>query len=128
MAYLELKSGKKTSISAEQGAFLWKALRNPSGLDEELLEKVQGIKAIYLAWRNAPDDYIRENLKGIVPIALNDWAVDRRTGRPTRPQSDHAWKFAKRWGLWENGGPSLLVTDPAAFTQTTLAGSLEVDD
>lgn len=113
MAYLITTDGKKLCISTKVGLFLWISLLNPDNIDSETTTKLQKISDIYLNWRTAPDDYIQNKLESIIPIALLDWFVDRH-GIPTKPQSDHAWTFAKRWGLWENGAPSYLVTGASA--------------
>lgn len=128
MAYLVLKTGKKMAITREHGEFLWKSLHDPSGLDEEQLDKLANVQEIYLNWRNAPDEYIRENLGGIIPMALNDWSVTGH-GKLIKPQSNFAWQFARRWGLWENGQvTNLAIYGMALPAQTTLAGGLAVDD
>lgn len=105
------------SISAEQGVFLWKSLKQIETItDEALLNKLAGIKRVFLNWHTAPDDYINEHLDAIIPMALNDWMVDRKTGRPTRPQSKNARDFADKFGLTVYGVPTSLVTgmSPAA--------------
>lgn len=119
MAYLEMKDGKKRVISAEHGLYLWKALRDPTDLNDADRHRLRGIKHVWLAWRTAPEEYIRENLRSIVPIALRDWVYDRQ-GRPFRPEDHFSWKFARHYGLWENGKPSALVTDPKFLYQATL--------
>lgn len=129
MAYLELTNGKKQSISGKQGLFLWKALHDPASLDDAQAARLKQVKAVYLAWRDAPDDYIEENLKGIIPLALNDWAVNPQTGKPTRPGDDFSWKFARRWGLWENGQPTELASSGmAGLAQTSMASRLKIND
>jgi hypothetical protein len=129
MAHIVYNSGFKKSLPAEQALKLWKALHNPAGLSDDQIDRLREIKAIYLNWHTAPAEYIRENLGSILPLALADWAVDRKTGKPTRPASDRAWVFAKRWGLWENGKPTDLVTRGVTLpAQTALAGGFMVND
>lgn len=127
MAHVIYKDGKRTALSVEQGVKLWKALRSPTGLTDEQLDRLANIKAVYLNWHTAPDDYIRENLSAIIPLALNDWYVNSQ-GKPTKPQSDEAWRFAKKWGLWQFGRPTLLVSggSVAAAAEPALPGGLEI--
>lgn len=120
MAYLELKNGDKKQISREQGEKLWAALQDPSSVDEDQQKLLESVKRLYLNWHNAPDDYIQENLEAIIPMALNDWSVDKR-GHVSRPASPAAWQFAKRWGLWEFGRPSSLVGAHAIIAESFLA-------
>jgi hypothetical protein len=127
MAHLVFKNGSKKAVSAEQGLKIWQNLRDPTGADERQLAYLSTVSAIFLNWRNAPDDYIQENLKSIIPIALNEWKYTRQ-GKPARPDTDYAWRFAKRWGLWLNGMPTVLVSDPAALTHPPITNSLEIND
>jgi hypothetical protein len=127
MAHLIFKNGSKKAVTAEQGLKIWENLRNPTGADERQLAYLSTVKAIFLNWRVAPDDYIQENLPHIIPIALNEWCYTR-AGKPSRPATDFAWRFAKRWGLWLNGAATLLVTSPAALTHPPVTNSLEIND
>lgn len=129
MAYLELKNGKKVAISAEQGIKLWKTLHDPINLSDAQIDKLKTVKAVYLDWRTAPEAYIQENLAYIVPLALNEWCYTQQ-GKPSKPDNDWSWRFAKRWGLWEYGQPTILVTrglvaSPALSPPTN---SLEVNN
>lgn len=116
MAIVEMSNGERRYISAEQGEKLWKGLRDPNGLDEAQLDFLSKVKRLFLNWHVAPDDYIKENLKSIIPIALIEWRVDRY-GIPLQPISKVSWAFARRWGLWENGAPTRLVTDKRALQE-----------
>lgn len=108
MAYLILTNGNKRNVPPDLGMRLWNSLHDPSGLDEDQLDYLKTIKAVFLNWHKAPDEYVAGNLDWIIPLALNDWRIDRY-GKHTRPDSDEAWRFAKRWGLWEFGAPTALV-------------------
>jgi hypothetical protein len=128
MAHCVFDTGLQKSMPAFAGYKLWKALHNISFLKPEDQQKARAVKAIYLNWHTAPEDYIQENLSWIIPMALNDWAVDLR-GRPVKPSTEEAWAFAKRWGLWEYGKPTDLVTiGPAVPTQTALADYFRIND
>lgn len=110
MAVVQFHNGKQKEISAEQGRLIWEVLNKERAAENDAQATyIASIKRIFLNWRNAPDSYISQYIHQIVPVALNEWAVNGQ-GKPTRPGSDYAWKFAKRWGLWENGQPSSLVT------------------
>lgn len=126
MAYLELRNGTKKHISREQGEKLWNGLQDPESIDETQQKFLGTIKAIYLNWRHAPDSYIKENLDDIIPMALNEWSVDKR-GHITRPSTPFAWQFAKRWGLWEFGRPTSLVGGHALIAEALLAPLIPVD-
>lgn len=109
-----MKSGKKVTISPDRGLKLWEGVCSPEKLDDQQADYLAGVRSIYLNWRTAPDDYIRENLATIIPLALNEWSLDAK-GRPLRPATDFAWRFARRWGLWDIGGPTMLVLSPATL-------------
>lgn len=89
-------------------------MQSPDGLSEQQEQYLSTIKGLYLNWRNplTPEDYIEAHLSDIIPIALNEWKVDRR-GNYTRPDTDEAWKFARRWGLWWNGKSLLVDVKPS---------------
>lgn len=111
MAYVVFTDGKKSNISAEQGLGIWQVLNGEIEGDEKQQEFCRKVEKIYLNWRNAPDNYIKANFDLIMPMALSDWMVNEK-GQPTEPETgnDFAWKFAKRWGLWEYG-PTKLVKE-----------------
>lgn len=117
MAYIKYLDGTARNITAAQGIALWKALHDPTGLDEAQLNRLAKIQSLYLNWRqiSTPDAYIKENLDYIIPMALSEWKVDASTGKPTKPDTQDAWAFAKRWGLWEHGQPSILVNPGSVF-------------
>ena len=108
MAYLITTDGKKLIISEQQGLFLWKKLNDPSDISHKLEDQLSKIEHLYLNYLNAPDDYIQKNISVIMPMLLNDWMCDR-DGKLTRPGSSLAWRFAKKWGLWEFGKPSPAI-------------------
>lgn len=127
MAILYKLDGSKQFVSKEQGIKIWRGLHEPDNLDQQQLEYLGTIKRLFLNWRDAPEDYIEANLSSIIPLALNEWRVDKH-GRPLKPATEFAWKFSKRWGLWNQGQPTVLVTNPTAITQTSLSRRLEVHD
>lgn len=108
MAHLVMNNGDKKTVPREVGESLWKGLQNPETLDKDQLKYLERVKGIYLNWRFASDEYVSDNLQWIVPMTLNEWLVDRN-GRFVRPGSDHAWRFAKKWGLWSMGAPTHLI-------------------
>lgn len=114
MAYLVKTDNSKQVIPAAIAVRLWKSMQSPDGLSEQQEQYLSTIKGLYLNWRNplTPEDYIEAHLSDIIPIALNEWKVDRR-GNYTRPDTDEAWKFARRWGLWWNGKSLLVDVKPS---------------
>lgn len=128
MALIVYNSGVQKALPHEQAVKLWKSLHYISRFPEVQQVKLREIKAVFLNHNHAPDEYIYENLSWIIPFALNDWIVDRH-GKPKRPGSYRAFEFARKWGLWENGRPSDLVSRGSAIpAQTAMSGGFKVDD
>lgn len=109
MAYVITKDGKKSLISHEAGLKLWISLHNLDSLDIHSRARLERIAYIFLDYMRAPDDYVQENLQTIIPLALNDWVVDRH-GLPIKPATEAAWAFARKWDLWAFGAPTFKVT------------------
>ena len=62
------------------------------------------VHKVYFAWRNADPLWIMANIEAVIPLALSGWAVNHE-GRPTRPDSEQSWQFAKKYQLWQSGAP-----------------------
>ena len=73
--------------------------------DDKQAEFVGRVQKVYFAWRSADPLWIMANIETVIPLALATWRVNHE-GRPTRPDSEISWQFAKRYQLWNNGGPS----------------------
>ena len=112
MAVIRFTNGKEETIDAATAASIWLVLCGEKDATKEQENFMERVKNIHLNWRNAPDSYIKKRFETILPMALADWVVNH-AGKPVRPGSEFAWQFAKRWGLWENGHPSSLVTGGA---------------
>lgn len=101
MAIIRKTNGTDITVSAEQGSRYWLVLNNKSVGTEEEQDFCSDIKHIYLNWRKAPDEYIRDNFTNFREKARDEWYVDNQ-GIPTRPQYDADWEIAKRWKLFNN--------------------------
>lgn len=108
MTYVVFSDARKPVYpTLEQGYKMW---RIKEGLDPAEDDKqthyLNQVKAIYLPWRKAPDDYIEANWEWIRDLALRDWIVNEY-GIPVKPDGatnvSGAWKFAKKFGLWDHG-------------------------
>lgn len=108
MAIVKYLDEKDEVITAEVGAMIWKVLNGELEPDEEQQAFVEKVKTVHLNFRNAPDSYIKARLPMIIPTVLQEWMVDAN-GNPTKPESEFAWTFSRRWGLWEHGAPTSLV-------------------
>lgn len=115
MAVLKMANSRQVAVTREKAEFVWGVfygLVKPDAKQKRFCEQVEDV---IFSWRNAPDDYIQANLDKIIPMALAEWRVNR-DGQLTRPGTEHAWAFAKRWGLWNNG-PTMLVTKHARVAE-----------
>jgi hypothetical protein len=128
MAHIVYKSGIKKSLPHKQAVILWKTLRNTNNLTPAQKAKVSQIEAVYLNYREAPDEYVEENLRRIIPMVVGGWIVDVQ-GKPLRPQGREDLEFAKRWGLWFKGKPTDLALRPATTpVQVTISAVLPPGD
>lgn len=106
MAYVKLNNNKGLRITHQQAVDILAVLEGRTEpADEKQAAFALKVKKVYFAWRSADPIWIMANISDIIPLALATWRVDT-TGRPTRPDSDTSWQFAKRYQLWNNGGPS----------------------
>lgn len=110
MALLILDNGSKQVISAEQGRTIWGVLSGKIKPTPEQEKYCLKVKKVFLNWRNAPDSYIKQYFEIMVDLATLGWMADKE-GNITQPEPADApaWNFAKRWGLWENGNPTVLI-------------------
>lgn len=109
MALLYFTNGTKKTVAREVAEGVWNVLIGTSEpINAQQEHYVLSVHKVVFNWRNAPDSYIRANLKVIVPLATREWACDRQ-GQLARPVTDGAWDFARKWGLWEFGRPTPLV-------------------
>jgi hypothetical protein len=109
MAIIHFHDGKQQSVKPEVGAAIWLVLTGEQEPTPDQEKFASRVKNVCLNWRNAPDSYIKKKFHHVVGFALADWTVNR-AGKPTHPSSEFGWTFAKRWGLWDRGRPSEIVT------------------
>ncbi len=112
MAIIKFHNGTQETVSADIGAMIWGILQSEIEPNEKQEAYVASVADVILSWRNAPDSYIKRNLPICRRFGLNDW-VYSRDGMPVKPEGDFGWKFAKRWGLWENGKKTSIVNELA---------------
>lgn len=98
MAYLILNNGKTASLPADKGADIWLVLNGYEEGTEAQQEYCTKIKSIHLNWRNAPEEWIRDNLETYIEKAKDEWYVNRQ-GKPTRPQYTSDWNIKKKWNI-----------------------------
>lgn len=112
MALIQFKTGKRKQLPTATAVQIWRCMVGLDKPDPKQVSFCAAVKSVSLNWRDAPDEYIAENLHHIIPLALAEWRVDR-AGNPIRPVTAHAWAFAKRWGLWVNGKPAPEIMKPS---------------
>ena len=105
MAIVVLNAGGKLTINHDQSIDIWRVLSGEMTPTPEQEVFCSKIKNIYLAWQEAPDSYIEQRLENIIYSAFGSWSC-KSDGSIGRPEGEHAWRFAKRWGLWLNGAPT----------------------
>lgn len=116
MACIRFTDGSRKFVPEPIGVRLWRCLHGLAAATEDQRDYLARVRTVYLNWRTAPDEYIRRNLPDIVEAVTKGWVVDS-DGRPLRPSTQEEYAFAAKWGLWVNGHPSALVTDPRLQTQ-----------
>ena len=104
MAVIRKVNGKDETVKAEQGSQYWLVLNNKVDGTPEEEAYCSEIKHIFLNWRKAPDQYIRDNFTKYREKARDDWYVDHQ-GKPTRPQFNSDWTLAKKWNLFSAHQP-----------------------
>lgn len=121
MAYIVFNDRKTDQVDAAKGLHVWQVLNGYAEPDDPNDEKYcSRVRKIYLNYRNAPDDYIKERFDIIAPMVIGKWMVDSRPigngqhtsmGIPTRPQPNDTWnwQFSKKWGLIRNGEATELA-------------------
>ena len=109
MAYVQLlqSNGKKSGqkITHDQAVSILDVLdgrKEPQ--DDKQATFCEKVVKVYFAWREADPLWIMSNISTITPLALATWAVDSN-GKPTRPDSEPSWTFAKKYELWKHNGP-----------------------
>jgi hypothetical protein len=98
MAYIIKNDNTTATTSAELGATYWTILHGYKEGTPEQEEYCSKIKKIYLNWRKAPDEWIKDNFDKLKEKAKNEWYVDNQ-GIPTRPQYKKDWDLKNKWGL-----------------------------
>lgn len=109
MAYVKLSNNKGIKVSSAQAYQMFEVLegrREPE--NDKQAQFMETIKAIYLPWREADDEYIASNSSILLPMILGSWMVNG-DGIPTRPDDKQSWDSAHKLRLWEHGGPSVLA-------------------
>ena len=104
MAVVRLLNGKDDTVSAEVGAELWLVLNGYKDGTPEQQEYCSKVKTIYLNWRKAPDEWIKDNWDLFRSKARDEWYIDNNC-RPTRPQYDADKDLALKWKLFNEYSP-----------------------
>lgn len=108
MALVIMRDNTKKKVSQDIALKMWWVKRGQRQATMQQKLFVKHIQHIYLDWHSAPDEYIKQNLDSIIPQAIDEWAADPK-GKPTRPATPEAWRFARKWNLWIAGQPSFKV-------------------
>jgi hypothetical protein len=109
MAHVILQGNIKQNLTREQGLKVWNILQGTAEPeDEKQAMYCNKVVKIYLNWREAPDDYVRQHLHAIIPLALNEWRVDEQRV-PVKPATEFAWDFARRHELWAHGRANMKL-------------------
>lgn len=114
MAYVLYTDGHREFPSDTEAEKLWRikiGQANPqTAAQKRYVDHI--CKTVYQVrltnYREAPEDYIRANIRDMVPFIVAKWIVDYR-GRPTRPANKIDMEFAIKYGLWRGGKPTDLI-------------------
>lgn len=98
MAYIILNNKKTITISAEKANQMWLVLNGYIEGTEEQQDFCSKVSKIYLNWRKAPPEWIKENIELYREKAKDEWYVDNQ-GNPTRPQHNEDWERIKKHGI-----------------------------
>ena len=105
MAYCLMNNRKGIKITNDQATDILAVLEGrKEPIDAKQAKFCEKVHKLYFSWRNADPLWIMANIETIAPLALASWTVNHE-GRPTRPDSEPSWQFAKKYGLWQSGQP-----------------------
>lgn len=109
MPIIKHQDGRSTILDLETAIGVWAVLSGEIDPTPEQSEFCETIDRMYFKYWQAPDSYIEQYKPMMFHKAIADWCVDRNRFRPSQPQDEIGWKFARRWGLWHDGKKSSLV-------------------
>lgn len=120
MAYVQYIDGTRELRSEAEAKKLWLIkvgrARPQTPAQKKYVSFIRKtIKKIRLNYRTAPEEYIKANIHDIVPMALANWMVNKK-GQPIRPATKDDMEFAVKYGLWNQGKPTALVTGKGQLT------------
>lgn len=98
MAYIILNNNKAITVDADKATRMWLVLNGYEEGDEAQQEFCSKVKSIHLNWRNAPDEWIKDNFDRYKQCCKDYWYVDNQ-GKPTRPQYNADWEIKRRWNI-----------------------------
>lgn len=115
MAVLRFNNGKERTIGFEQSHEIWAILNGDKEPNLEQEKFCANIDRIFLNWRKAPDSYIEKHFDVIAEFHMSEWTCDK-SGITCEPDyrvnlkgEYRVWKFARKWGFWDDNGKTELA-------------------